>query len=100
MKGFLPAGFNPKDAGVSALNDVDGTRFLNASVIDLELGACEFASIVAKGEEVAIKNSGPYLPTFVPEVMEKVCLTPFNDFPNLHCRWFRLPGRGLGCPDV
>lgn len=98
VKKLLQEDFNPKAVGLSSRRDTNGNPLSNAGVIDSKLGGCEFASIVVRGEKVAINNGGSYLLAFILDAMVEVCLKPFDDFSEFQRHWFILPRRVIGRP--
>lgn len=96
-KGPIPKDYNLEDERVSAFNAPDVSAFVSKDVEDDVQFQSEFVELVCEeNDENRYNHGGPYLPSFVPEVMMSHNFMPFKEYLDHHREWLKIPGPVLG----
>lgn len=99
-QGWIPEGANLETLGVSSFKDADGKPVPVPKVSDEAFLSDEFVQLVDETLADQAMHNGPFLPPWVPDVLKKICFTPFGSFDDFHKSWFALPGPVIGMEDV
>ncbi len=100
LKGWIPAGTNLKEAGLSHNKDAAGVEIPPPKISNQAFYGDEFVELVDVARGVEKKtHKGPFLPNWVPSFLRYLVQAPFDNFTEYHKKCFSLPAPVLGMPE-